>query len=79
MVICASKFKWNDGFAVVNSSDIFGTWKYPHNFKVKSPRTGKIKSFAIDYEEAEHAEFWDGEFSIFRSEDKQQAIKIWPY
>lgn len=78
-MISAAQFKWNDGFAVANASEIFGTWKYPHSFEVKSPKTGKIKTFAIDYEEAEAAEFWDGEFSIFRSEDKQQAIKLWPY
>ena len=78
-MICASKLKWNDNFASICSTELFGTWKYPHKFEMRSPKTGKVKQFSIDYAEAERSEYWDGEFALFCSEDKKQTIRIWGY
>jgi len=77
--ICASKFKWKNGFGVCNLTDL-GSWKStPKTFYIQSPKTGKRKAFSLDLEEALEAEFWDGEFQIFWTEDKQFAVKIWNY
>lgn len=75
--ICASKIKWNKGHGSTNATDLFGSWKAPHEIKVKSPLTGKIKTFSLDPEEAMSAEYWDGEFVILRS--GKLSIAIWNY
>jgi len=77
--ICASQFKWNNGFGVCNLSDL-SPWKStPISFYLKSPKTGKRKKFSLDMEEASASEFWDGEFQVLRTEDKKLAIKVWNY
>jgi hypothetical protein len=77
--ICASKFQWKSGFGVCNLSDL-GPWKStPTSFYIQSPKTGKRKAFSLDMEEASESEFWDGEFQILRTKDKQYGVKVWNY
>lgn len=75
--ICASQIKWNQGFGVAHASDLFGTYQSYPEIMVKSPKTGSVKKFTLNQEEAIENEFWDGEFVILRDEDKEFAIKVW--
>lgn len=77
--ICASKIDWKNGYGNANFSELFNSWHRTEPFAIKSPKTGVTKVFNMDREEAEQSEFWDGEFSIFRSEDKKYAIRVWNY
>jgi hypothetical protein len=77
--ICASLFRWNEGFGSAEASSIFGIDRSPSSFLMKSPKTGNVLEFSVDPEEAIASDFWDGEFSIFRTEDKKIAVKIWNY
>lgn len=78
--VCASQIKWKDGFGIANSSELIGGIGYGYGeIKVKSPKTGVVKVFSIDNEEAIDNDCWDGEFGIYRDEDKKLAIKIWNY
>jgi hypothetical protein len=77
--ICASLFKWNDGFGVADASSVFGVDRSPSSFLMKSPKTEKVLEFKVNLEEAIASDFWDGEFSIFQTEDKKIAVKIWNY
>ena len=72
-------FKWNKGWASVEASSIFNTSRGPSSFLIKSPKSGKNLKFSVDPEEAENAEFWDGEYSIYRDQDKKFAVQIWNY
>lgn len=77
--VCASLFKWNDGFGTAEASSVFGIDRSPSSFLMKSPKTEKVLEFSVDTEEAIACDFWDGECSVFRSEDKKLAVKIWNY
>jgi hypothetical protein len=79
--ICASKIDWKNGYGNANATHLFNGFsnRVPNEFAVSSPRTGTTKAFKVDIEEAEQSEFWDGEFQIFRSEDKKHSIRIWNY
>lgn len=78
--VCASLIKWEKGFGIANSSELIGKNGYGFGeVLVKSPKTGLVKRFSVDQEEAIENECWDGEFAIFRDEDKKLAIKIWNY
>lgn len=77
--ICASKIDWKNGYGNANLSDLFDSHHNGTPFAIKSPRTGVTKVFSVDTEEAEQSEFWDGELTIYRSEDKKYAIRIWNY
>jgi len=79
--VCASSFKWNDGFGVANASDLFGRGAcyFINELLAKSPKTDKVLKFSLDIEEAIANESWDGEFVILHSEDKKIAVKIWNY
>jgi hypothetical protein len=77
--ICASKVDWKNGYGNANSSELFDTGRHYGPFALVSPNTGARKVFSVDLEEAERSEFWDGEFSIYRSEDKKYSIRIWNY
>jgi hypothetical protein len=77
--ICASKIDWKSGYGNANFSNLFNTQQQSSTFAIKSPKTGATKVFSIDKEEAEQSEFWDGEFTIYRSEDKKYVIRIWNY
>jgi hypothetical protein len=76
--VCASSFKWNDGFGVANASDL-GMARAINELLVKSPKTDKVLKFSLDIEEAVANESWDGEFVILYSKDKKIAVKIWNY
>ena len=79
-MICASSFKWYDGFGVANASELgFKNYFCPDTVQVKSPRTGKVIKFELNEQEAIDAESWDGEMRILRSEDQKFAIKVWNY
>ena len=78
--VCASRFQWTEGLGIANSSDLFGKIGFRDNeLLVKSPKTGIVKRFTLDLVEAENKEFWDGEFTVLRDENKDLAIKIWNY
>jgi len=77
--ICGSMFKWKNGFASAEASCVFGINRSPSSFLVKSPKTGIFLKFSVDPDEAIEAECWDGEFSIFRDENKKFAIQISNY
>jgi hypothetical protein len=77
--ICASKFKWNNGYGICNLTDLGPRKSTPSAFYIQSPKTGTRKKFSLDMEEASQNEFWDGEFQILRSEDKNYAVKVWNY
>jgi hypothetical protein len=76
--VCASSFKWNNGFGVANASDLDMS-RATNELLVKSPKTGKVLKFSLDIDEAIENESWDGEFVILRSKDKQIAVKVWNY
>lgn len=78
--VCASLIQWQDGFGVATSSELIGRLGFGFGeVLVKSPKTGTVKRFSVDTQEAADNECWDGEFAIFRDEDKKLAIKIWNY
>lgn len=77
--ICASKVDWKNGYGSANSSELFDNRRHHGSFALVSPNTGATKIFSVDPDEAERSEFWDGEFSIYRSEDKKYSIRIWNY
>ena len=79
-MIDAGLVRWCNGFGVVNSTEIIGEEMFHGNeLLVKSPKTGVVKLFALDVEEAVENECWDGEFRILRDENKELAIKVWNY
>jgi len=78
--VCASLITWQNGLGIATSSELIGEFSYGFGeILVKSPKTGTIKRFVVDQEEAAHNDCWDGEYAIFRDEDKKLAIKIWNY
>jgi hypothetical protein len=77
--ICASKIDWKNGYGNANNSQLFEKYTPLSEFAIQSPRSGITKIFRVDLQEAEQSEFWDGEFTIYRSEDKKHSIRIWNY
>lgn len=53
--------------------------KFPKRLEVRSAHTGKVAVFEVDVEEAVNNDFWDGEQCVYRSNDTDTRLVLFPY
>ena len=76
IIFCSSSFAWkgNRGFSKV--TELFGKYQSPpHNFRIKSEKTGEVKSFSFD-DQSPFSCGWDGEMWCYVSNDRINQVKV---
>ena len=76
-VIDGSLFKWENNHGKANASEI-GIYM-PHQLRVRSPKTGEIMDFSVDWEDPAAEDGWDGELVKLVDKDRKVFLTIWSY
>ena len=73
-IVNASQFNWrgNHGTATIKEIGFL-----PHQIIVRSDRTGEVKYFSLDTDDAMFEDHWDGELVKLVSADGNLRLTVW--
>lgn len=76
-IVDASIFEWSNSHGYITSSKL-GHF-LPRQLRVKSPKTGKVLNFSINWNDPMAEDGWDGEFIKLVDEDRKVFLTINAY
>jgi hypothetical protein len=76
-VIDGSIFKWDSNHGTSTATEV-GKFM-PHQLRVRSPKTGEIMDFSVDWEDPAAEDGWDGELVKLVDKDRKVFLTIWSY
>ena len=76
-VIDGSLFRWEKNHGTANASEIGICMS--RQLRVRSPKTGKIIDFSVDWKDPMAEDGWDGELVKLVDKDRKVFLTIWNY
>lgn len=76
-VIDGSLFKWEKNHGTANASEIGICMS--QQLRVRSPKTGKIIDFSVDWKDPAAEDGWDGELVKLVDKGRKLFLTIWNY